>query len=293
MIFHRCQGPKLYGFFNSKEFGIGSVEQFIDGHCLTPQDAADTEISKEFAQKLAQVHSMQGLPLKKNSTELTLNQLHDFALKFSENKNGFLRHPTLMSADAKDRKIFQIFDFPKETKFVEKIFSRASMRKNVILCDLNYLNCMVRDGNKIAKDESRLVLIDFDAAQINFRGLDFGSHFSERVIDTRVNGNIAPDAKCPTKEEKIVFLKNYQSELKRLHAFPDFDENGVDSIENLLQESTIGMLHYILFFLGFMLAQFELFLRAEDNNLPVMKLFLKEYYAIKETLIADGFNCDN
>ena len=230
------------------------------------------------------------MPLKKDSTKEVLKQIYNFALKFGENRNGFLSHPTLKSADAKVRELFENFDYPIEQEWVEKIVNSSRMRANFILGDLNYLNCMVRDRENIAKDESRLVLIDYDAAQINFRGLDFGSHFFGRVMDARINGKVVPGAKFPTKEEKIVFLKNYQSELKRICAFPDFDENGLDSIENLLQESVVGTLQQVLFFLGFTLAQFEMFLRPEDNFLPIMTLCLREYYAIKETLTAEGVN---
>ena len=134
--------------------------------------------------------------------------------------------------------------------------------------------------------ESRIVFIDFDAAQYNLRGLDFASYFFGRVLDSKDKGKIIPGAELPSREEKVAFFKHYQAEIKRLNAFEDFDENGVDSVENLLKETLIGTLQQLSFFLGMSFTQYEIFLRDEDNFYPLIIFNLKKFHELKSELIS-------
>lgn len=101
-------------------------------------------------------------------------------------------------------------------------------------------------------------LIDYDYARIDYRGIDLGTRFFNFVHDwiNKVK-KIIPDAKLPTLNERKAWLINYQQEIKHLKAWENFDEHGVDSIDNLLIESLYGSVHFMIFFSLFTLSMSE------------------------------------
>lgn len=312
---YRNLGPKLYGMFSSDKVGIGSVEEYIIGHTLTPEESADPIIMKAIARQLAKVHAIKGLPLKLNSLEENLAQVQNFGENYVKIRNHFLNHPNIKSADEEAKTLFEEFDILKEKRWLEGVIKdsikNATCRINFGLMDLNFLNLIIRDEPESQKSESlkleslklesqklesrkleslnyesRIVFIDYDAAQYNLRGLDFASHFFGRIVDGRIEGKIIPGAKLPSREEKVAFFKHYQAEIKRLNAFENFDENGVDSVDNLLKETLIGTLQQLSFFLGMSFTQYETFLRDEDNFYPLIIFNLKKFHEIKSELIS-------
>ena len=65
------------------------------------------------------------------------------------------------------------------------------------------------------------------------------------------------------------FLAIYQQEIKRLNVWNDFDEDGVDSVNNLLIESLIGQCNYCLFFTSYLMSKPEIFIAHDPAFLPL------------------------
>lgn len=282
----RSLGPRLYGVTPS-----GSIEEYIFGRTLTWKDATNEKISKDFAIALARVHSIKGIPLRQDSFEVMMKRMKKNSKKFSSNTHALTKHECL-SRYSVDVNPMVEFDFDAEAKWLQYITATHAQRKNFILLDMNYLNCLVREtqnrGDANLGDANLgVILIDYDLAQYNFRGIDLGAHFFFRVFewDNPVS-KIVKCAKFPTLNERRQFLSIYQQETKRLEAWENFDENGVDSVENLLIESLIGQLIHMSFFCAWFLSKCDQFLSFDPSFLQVNALRVSTYQQIKKELIS-------
>lgn len=284
-FFCRKLGPKLYGIFNYKDVGVGTIEEYIEGHTLTPKEAADPSISKEIATQLAKVHSIQGLPLKMNSKQTSSNQMKKYIERYESIKNEMFKYFMVKEGSIEEQNLIKNFDMKKEFEYFEDVIKKSNCRTTLTLDDMNYNNCIVRDLSNIA-DENRsdIMFIDYDTVQYNFRGNDFASHFMGRVIRNGSEENVIPGGKFPTQNEMEIFFKHYQDELRSLGVFEDFNENGIDSIDNLIADTIIGYFDYCLSIIGLMFTQYEQFWKKEDNFFGVTMLCLKKYYGLKQQL---------
>ena len=142
--------------FSSDKVGIGSVEEYIIGHTLTPEESADPIIMKAIARQLAKVHAIKGLPLKLNSLEENLAQVEKFGENYVKIRDHFLNHPKIKSADEEAKTLFEEFDILKEKHWLEGVIKdsikNATCRINFGLIDLNFLNLIIRDEPESSKD---------------------------------------------------------------------------------------------------------------------------------------------
>ena len=275
----RGLGPKIYGLFKG-----GSVEEFIDSHTLTYEESADPEISRDIAISLAKTHAIEGLPLKLTVSEEVRKKQREWIKMIPEKKSYWKNHDEIQKMNL-DLDFILNFDFEQQVDWLDEKCNQVKMRKHFVLVDMNYLNCLVRNHPK--DGESRVVLIDYDIAHHDYRGMDFGSHFFGRRFqaDSKVD-KIVPNSRFFTVEEKRNFLKIYQQEIKRLNVWNDFDEDGIDSVENLLLESRIGECISNLIFSCYMMARPEIFFEVEPMFAPCLEFMLKQILVTREEIEA-------
>lgn len=267
-------GPKMFGLFKG-----GSVEEFIDSHTLTYEESTDPDISRDIALSLAAVHAIEGLPLRRDAVE------HNFRLekewsKLIPNQRDFLLNDEKVKHYKGDMEFLLNFDYEKVIEWVISKCNELKMRKNFVLLDMNYLNCLVR--NQPMEDEKRVVLIDYDLAQYNYRGIDLGGHFFNRRFDVTAKGDkmVVTGSSFFSDEHKRRFLTIYQQEIKRLKIWNDFDEDGVDSIDNLLIESAMGKIFVTLYFATNMVAKADVFYEF----LPCLEFMLRHVLILMEEI---------
>ena len=227
----RGWGPKLYGLLED-----GRVEEYVDCHTLTPEEAFTPEFSRDIAKAYARFHSLK-LPIKKGNpnillhTEPTINSCKKGTEIFLA--SGKLEDTELIESYKK------LFEFPigDEIGWLNCLFEKIKQRTVMCTMDPNYLNRLVRNQKPSDPNATRVVLIDFDLSKYADRGYDLAGHFVNRMFcwsgkDTKVSG-----AEYPSEEERVAFLSAYLEEAEEL--FDDFDRNSLDSLENLIQETDV------------------------------------------------------
>ena len=273
----RGLGPKVYGLFNG-----GSVEEYIDSHMLTYEESADPAISKDIACELAAIHSIQGLPLKMTAMEENVAKQRQWIKMIPEKGSIWREHEAMKNYENIDIDFMMNFDYGGNTDWLLAIFDQVSMRKNFILNDMNFLNCLVR--NAVKDGQSRVVLIDYDVAYFGYRGIDLGGHFFARRFRGDAKDKIVPGSVFFTMEQKRNFLHNYQQEIQRLNVWNDFDERGIDSIDNLYLECLVGQCVNILFFGSYMMAKPEMILNFDHAIVPCIELYLSHFLCLKDEI---------
>ena len=275
----RGLGPTIYGIVHG-----GTIEEYIDSHTLTSEESADPETSNDIALSLAAIHAIKGLPLRTNVPEHNLNKQREWIKNKLNARNYLLNNETLKKFNL-DFEFWSSFDYETEINWIQMQLSSLPMRKNFILYDMNYLNCLVRSKPK--EDQMRVVLIDYDISHIGHRGIDLGCHFFYRRFNFQSEDKnlLIPNSTFPSDAEKREFLRIYQQEIKRLNVWPDFDENGIDSIDNLLLESTIGQMQFVLYFTCCMINKPEGFFDSEPSMAPCFEFYIRQYLIFKEHVL--------
>ena len=129
-------------------------------------------------------------------------------------------------------------------KIREKHFNARS-RTALIQADTHYMNLVVNEEPR--PDELNVYLLDYELFSYGPRGLDLGAHFMNKALNFLDEENFLSGEDMHTEEERKQFLKFYQDELRKLDV-KNFDDQGLDSIDNLLFESYVGALLYNIFF---------------------------------------------
>ena len=129
------------------------------------------------------------------------------------------------------------------TKFVKSILMLVQELHSSKLT--HYQNLVVNEEPR--PGELKVFLLDYELSSYGPRGFDLGAHFFNREFDYDNYETSLSGEEMHTEEERRQFLKHYQDELRRLNV-KDFDDQGLDSIENLLFESYVGALLYHVYF---------------------------------------------
>lgn len=268
----RGLGPKLYGVFSG-----GIIQEYIDSHTLTCEESIDPVIYRDVAISIAHVHSIEGLPLKMSGNIPKPDDLMKIPIDKIE---YWKRHEGIKKFNL-DLNLMLSFDFLKEMEYLRMKCNEVKMRKNLILYDMNYGNILVHNHSKA--NGRKVVLIDYDAAHYGYRGIDIGSFFFHRSA----NNCMDPKIHTPrffTLNEKRKFLNIYQQEIKRLNIWKDFDENGIDSIENLLLESIIGICIGILDISFWFMKSPETYLDDHPEYSLYVEFSLKSFSSFKNQI---------
>ena len=155
--------PKLYGMCEEL-----TVQEYFEGHTLTPDDCLDLKMLTKVAQTYAKFHSM-NLPMGRVGFDQSISGFKRGYNEFGSCKERIESLLKKTYPDLQWHDLFQV-DYSLECEKVFELMNQIGYRKVIITGDQNYLNVLVsEDGNRVA-------LIDYEMAKFSPRSLDLGGH---------------------------------------------------------------------------------------------------------------------
>lgn len=222
-------GPKLLGYFTN-----GRFEEFLHAKTLTAQDLRDKDTSKQIAKRMKEMH--EGIDLleseKAEGPRVFKNwdswvdrvdkvmtwldqQFHNEAKGQSPASARYTRRGLVCGVDWK---FFREAYDKYRAKLIEEYGGKYEIRKRLVFAhnDTQYGNLMKlqpSDESPLLQplnQHKQLVVIDFEYASANTRGLEFANHFTEWCYDYHRTDSYACDSKrYPTLEEQHRFIRAY------------------------------------------------------------------------------------
>ena len=232
------QCPKLIGLFER-----GRVEEFRKMRFISPDEVLMPKFMEDSAKAFARMHLLQ-LPLSRKKWEpfwkrayegFKTNSFMTWAKRLAE--EGGYEFSACLSLRYEEEVLWL-------NQVRQKYFDSRS-RIGFIQDDTHYMNLVVNEEPR--EGELNVFLLDYELGSYGPRGLDLGAHFFNREMNFQDMEKVHSGKEMHTEEERKQFLKFYQEEIKRL-GIEDFDDQGIDSIDNLLFESYVGALLYHVFF---------------------------------------------
>ncbi len=232
-------GPKLLGCFDG-----GRVEEFVPSHRLTEIDLIDEKLSFELARKLARFHALQ-LPVPQKKRDL-LSLSAIYQDEYDKKKLLKLIEDFNLNPEGCS---FLDEDYHSEHALLRSLEAKVGGR--LVLChgDLNKNNILVRDMQD--KFDERIMLIDYELAAIDYRGVDLAGLLMGRTYEMQENGAYERVCDWPDDDYRRLIVTEYLKETKKLNYFR-LDEQGIDSVEHLMIEVDFFANYVLQFYLGFM-----------------------------------------
>lgn len=215
--------PKLHGFFDG-----GRIEEFVDSHQMTEEEAFDPLLESDLARNLARFHAVNNLPLPKPGYDF-----RDILLQHFHSANDSI-HKVL--SDDNCSRIHSILkhDWESELDFLSSLLQPENHRMVLMHWDTHLHNIGVR--NSPTEGQLKTILYDYEMSNYNIRGKDIGLFFLSR------SGLHASDMSAVTQFPPIEscksFVQEYMKECRLL--LRDWDETSLDSHQHILKESIIG-----------------------------------------------------
>ncbi|KAJ5979863.1 hypothetical protein N7481_007161 [Penicillium waksmanii] len=110
---------------------------------------------------------------------------------------------------------------------------RRGGKKGWCIHDVPFTNVMVKNNPK--QGESKVVLIDFEFVFRNYRGIDIGGHFMQKVFRWVDEDGTTASYRPYTEEEKRRFCEEYVEQWNR-------ETGDLDTGEQVFRESELGYL---------------------------------------------------
>lgn len=272
----RGLGPKLYGLTDNE-----IVQEYIDGHTLTAEEAFSPKMIKDIAKTYAKFHAVY-LPLKNNP----FNLLDSFEATVAGNKSTIKEILDSKCCESEEAilcfsKLLK-FPFDDEIEWIKAGMNKIKQR--TVFCHMggNYLNILVKNKEPEDENSTRTVLVDYDYCSYSPRGYDFAGHFICRMFDSSNIVDKVLDVSYPSEKERILFLNEYLAECEKL--FDDFDPKSLDTLQNLIIEVDYNSYIFTLTILMFSLSWSEIIL-SDPRVIPMIELFFELNQNFKENLV--------
>ncbi|KAJ6646204.1 Choline kinase alpha [Pseudolycoriella hygida] len=232
-------GPKLLGVFEG-----GRVEEFVPSHRLSEKDLVDPRLSMELARKLARFHALKLPVSKKRRDLLAVSGIY----QDQYNKENLMKIIKEFSLSAEECTLLEE-SYHNDHKLLRSFESKVGGR--IVFChgDLNKNNILVRDTPD--QFNERIMLIDYELAATDYRGVDLSALLLNRMYEMKENGEFFQICEWPDYEYRRLIATEYLNETKKLNYF-EFDENGVDSLDHVMMEIDFFVMYGLQFFIGFM-----------------------------------------
>lgn len=211
-------GPKLHAIFPS-----GRLEEFIEARPLHPSEMLVPEINSKIAAELAKFHSLE-MPFAK------VSYLFDCCEK--NIKLGKENLSSIKLNEIESQKLNEIMKFDtwgeicKLWKIIESLNCLSFFCHN---------DCNV--GN-ILKLNDKLMLIDYEYGNYNFRGYDIGNYFCEMMFNYEVTEEpyyVYDYSLFPSKEVQMKFIQDYLKNFKEVTKNKNIDPSAYD-LDKLTRE---------------------------------------------------------
>ncbi|KAK9874415.1 hypothetical protein WA026_002762 [Henosepilachna vigintioctopunctata] len=197
LLSERGLGPKLHGIFPG-----GRIEQYINARPLKNKELADEKLSKQIAQKMARIHTME-VPLDKEPSWLwnTMERwLHSCQTQTKTEKFA--------------RKLPGV-DFKAELQWLRDRIEKEDTQ--VVFChnDMQEGNILMKLDEQCNPNDPQVVLIDFEYCSYNYRAFDIANHFVEWIYDYTNKEYpffTIDENNYPTEKQRLRFIEEYLSE---------------------------------------------------------------------------------
>ena len=233
-------GPKLYGLFEN-----GRVEEFVNCHTLSHEEAFAPELIYDVAKAYARFHSLD-LPVARDYN--LLDRLITSVPGNKESLQKFLESHNIEEVETlNNAKRLMNFPFEEVKEFIDSVSGKVKQRTVFCTMDPNYLNRLVKNEKSNDPSASRVLIIDFDFSGYFHRGYDLAGHFINRMLDWTTDK--PSGIPYPNETERMTFLSAYLKESEK--RLDDFDNNSIDSLQNLTLEVDLNVFVYLLLLLAF------------------------------------------
>lgn len=244
-------GAKVYGVFQTEDGMKGRIDEFLDARNLEPEDVEDAAIRTDIAKAMAGFHAM-----KTSLHENTVAAYYDAVV------SGLQKYHKTEKLKALGRKgdvgVGRLvdYDFARRVEVVVDVLEAIGAKVGWCIHDVQFMNTMVK--NHPQPGESRVTLIDFEMVMRNYRGLDIGGHFMQKMFKWFDEESKIANCRKYTDEEKRNFCDEYAKEWNRA-------TGDTDTGEQVFVESEYGYMLAITFDIHNMFS----FMTEEEDNDPL------------------------
>ena len=226
-------GAKVYGFFQTEDGMKGRIDELLDARNLQPEDVEAAAIRADIATAFANYHAME-TSLPKSSVADYYNAILSGLKNYY--KLGKLKNLGKQEGVPIDDLVD--YDFVRRTRLVVDAMETMRAKSGWCLHDVQFMNTMVK--NHPQPGESRITLIDFEMVMQNYRALDIGAHFMQKLFKWFDEENKIADCRKYTDDEKRHFCDVYAREWNRV-------TGDSDTADQVFLESQLGYLLAITF----------------------------------------------
>jgi choline kinase len=253
-------GAKVYGFFKTQDGTLGRVDEFLDARNMEPEDVEDAVIRADVARGLAMFHAMETSLAKKavepfyEAVANGLRKYHKMDKLKALGKEGGVGVDNLID-----------YDFAARLKKVVEKLESGGGKAGWCIHDVQFMNVLVRNDPK--EGESKIVLVDFEFVMRNYRALDIGGHFMQKMFKWFDEESKIADCRKYTEEERKHFCEEYARQWNKL-------TGDSDTGDQVFVESEYGYILAIAFDVHNMLC----FMAEEDDKDPLNILGLNKLF---------------
>ena len=230
-------GPKIYGIFEG-----GRIEEYIDSRIATGEDILDDknqsgqlgDFESDLAKNFARFHAARGIPLPKPG------YLYIDKLKEAKNSMSKVIEEILTISELKGIHGVTLHNWDYELSVLGSLLNLAQHRIVFMLWGAHCANIGVRNNRQ--PGQLRSFLFDYEMSCFNLRGKDIGHYLANRNGHNPHNPPFDDwkmgDKVLPPMDIIKAFITLYSNECQSL--FEDWDPEGLDSPDHILQECLIG-----------------------------------------------------
>ncbi|XP_044738084.1 choline/ethanolamine kinase isoform X1 [Chrysoperla carnea] len=210
LLSERRMGPRLHGIFPG-----GRIEQYINARPLTTTELSIPSISRQIANKMGIIHSMD-IPISKEpqwiwkTAERWINTVETCVVKDQKCRTQY------------NEQILKIknYDLKNELIWLQQYVN--NLKSPVVFChnDMQEGNILIQQQNACTDetvtssigDNDQLILIDYEYCSYNYRGFDMANHFLEWTYEyTNPEYPFFYELpnNYPTKEQQLNFIQEY------------------------------------------------------------------------------------
>jgi choline kinase len=247
------RGAKVYGFFQTQDGTLGRVDEFLEARNMEPEDVENAIIRADVAKALATLHTLKP-PLEKKEPGPPCEAIMNGLKKYHKmDKLKTLGKEGGVSMD-------ELVDYDFGTRLGMILNKLGSMEGKTGWCmhDIQFMNVMVASHPK--EEESKVALIDLEYTIPNYRALDIGGHFMQKMFKWFDEESKIANCRKYTEEEKRHFCEEYAMHWNRL-------TGDADTGAQVFLESEYGYMLAIAFDIHMML-----WFMSENNDTDHLNL---------------------
>lgn len=262
-------GPHMLGFFKTEDGVEGRIDELLDCRTLQPKDVEDHGIRTDIARAYAVFHTLTAPYLSRNPVNAYAEAVTSGLKKY----RNMDKLKTLAKEAGVDLDELIEYDFETSMRQILNRLQSIGAKEAWCIHDVQYENVLVLDSVEIG--ESKIALVDFEFVFWNYRAMDLGSHWFQKMFKWTDEESKILNCRPYNEEEKRHFCKVYA---EQWNVVTGDDDTG----EQVYAEATLGYLLGLTFDIHFMLMAMD-----EDENkdeldaLALQKLFgeFKRHYA--------------